>query len=73
MKEEEKIFRGELFCPADPELKAIKLRSHKLSARYSRTAVPVARSPAPLIRIRFTVFPLLFTPKRRGSVCFQLI
>lgn len=37
MKEEEKIFRGELFCPADPELKAIKLRSHKLSARYSRT------------------------------------
>lgn len=37
MSEEEKIFRGELFSPAAPELKAIKLRSHKLSAEYSRT------------------------------------
>lgn len=36
-KEEEKIFRGELFCPGDPDLKAMKLRSHKLSAEYSRT------------------------------------
>jgi len=37
MTEEEKIFRGELFSPGDPELKAMKLRSHKLSAEYSRT------------------------------------
>ncbi len=37
MKEEEKIFRGILFRPGDPELKAMKLRSHKLSAEYSRT------------------------------------
>ncbi len=37
VKEEEKIFRGELFCPGDSELRAIKLRSHKLSARYSQT------------------------------------
>lgn len=37
MNEEEKIFRGELFCPGAAELKAIKLRSHKLSAEYSRT------------------------------------
>jgi len=36
-REEEKIFRGELFCPGDAELRAIKLRSHKLSAEYSRT------------------------------------
>jgi len=36
MKEEEKIFSGKLFCPGNPELKAIKLRSHKLSAEYSR-------------------------------------
>lgn len=36
MNEEEKIFRGVLFNPADPELKAIKLRSHKLSAEYSK-------------------------------------
>jgi len=37
MREEEKIFSGILFSPGDPELKAIKLRSHKLSAEYSRT------------------------------------
>ena len=36
-REEERIFRGELFRPGDPDLKALKLRSHKLSARYSRT------------------------------------
>lgn len=38
MLEESKIFRGELFAPGDPELKAIKLRAHKQSAEYSRTA-----------------------------------
>ena len=37
MTEEEKIFAGQMFCPAHPELKAMKLRSHKLSAEYSRT------------------------------------
>ena len=37
MKEEEKIFKGLLFSPGDPELKAIKMRSHKLSAQYSQT------------------------------------
>ncbi len=37
MSEEGKIFRGELFAPGTPELKAIKLRSHKLSAQYNRT------------------------------------
>ena len=31
MREEEKIFAGTLFCPGDPDLKAIKLRSHTLS------------------------------------------
>lgn len=35
MNEEERIFQGVLFCPGDPELRAMKLRSHKLSARYS--------------------------------------
>ena len=38
MREEEKIFKGLLFCPGAPELRAIKLRSHKLSAAYSRTS-----------------------------------
>ena len=35
--EEEKIFAGVLFSPGDPELKAIKLRSHNLCADYNRT------------------------------------
>lgn len=33
--EEAKIFAGTLFCPADPELKAAKLRSHNLSQEFS--------------------------------------
>ncbi len=31
MREEEKIQKGILFCPADPDLKAIKLRTHNLN------------------------------------------
>lgn len=45
MTEEEKIFRGELFCPGDPALKAIKLRAHKLSAKYSRMEEDENRAP----------------------------
>ncbi len=37
MREEEKIVAGILFCPADPELKAIKLRTHNLNVDYNRT------------------------------------
>lgn len=37
MNEEEKIFRGQLFCPGDPQLRAMKLRSHKLSKEYSES------------------------------------
>lgn len=37
MTEEERIFAGILFCPGDPKLRAIKLRSHNLSSLYSRT------------------------------------
>lgn len=36
MTEEEKIRAGILFCPADPELKAIKLKAHKLNQDYNR-------------------------------------
>lgn len=56
MKEEQKIFDGQLFSPADAELKAIKLRSHKLSAEYSRTNeddVEVRASLAQLILAEF--------------------
>lgn len=37
MREEEKIKAGILFCPADPELKAIKLRTHNLNVDYNNT------------------------------------
>lgn len=37
MREEEKIKAGILFCPADPELKAIKLKTHKLNVDYNQT------------------------------------
>lgn len=37
MREEEKILAGVLFAPGDPELKAIKLRTHNLCAEYNRT------------------------------------
>jgi len=37
MTEEEKIFAGQLFCPGDPVLRAMKLRSHNLCTRYNRT------------------------------------
>lgn len=36
MREEEKIFAGTMYWPGDPELKAIKLRAHELSLRYSQ-------------------------------------
>lgn len=36
-REEEKIFAGKLFSPGDPELRAIKLRSHNLCEDYNRT------------------------------------
>lgn len=37
MREEEKIKAGILFCPADPELKAIKLKTHNLNLDYNNT------------------------------------
>lgn len=37
MTENEKRAAGLLFCPADPELKAIKRRAHRLDQDYNRT------------------------------------
>ena len=37
MREEEKINAGILFCPADAELKTIKLRTHNLNIDYNNT------------------------------------
>jgi len=36
MTEEERIFSGTPYSPADPELKKMKLKSHKLSQDYNR-------------------------------------
>lgn len=37
MSEEKRIFKGILFSPANPKLRAIKLQAHNLSSLYSRT------------------------------------
>ena len=37
MTEEQKIFAGKLFCPGDPELRAIKLKTHNLCPKYNQT------------------------------------
>ena len=37
MTEEQKIFAGQLFCPGDPALRAIKLRTHNLNVDYNKT------------------------------------
>ena len=37
MKAEERIFSGVLFAPGDPELRAIKLRTHNLNNDYNAT------------------------------------
>ena len=50
MTEEQKIFAGQLFCPGDPDLKAKKLRSHKLCAAYSRTDEDEIETRARLIK-----------------------
>ena len=36
MREEEKLLNGKLFCPGNPELKAIKLHCHNLCTAYNR-------------------------------------
>ena len=36
MREEDKINAGTMFCPGDPELKAMKLKAHKLNQDYNR-------------------------------------
>lgn len=37
MKQEERLAAGLVFCPGDPELKKIKLRTHNLCTEYNRT------------------------------------
>jgi len=37
MHEEEKLLSGVMFCPGDPELRALKLAAHNLNQDYNRT------------------------------------
>ena len=56
MREKEKIFTGILSSPGDPELKASKLRSHKLSAAYSRTDEDDVEIRAGLVKLMLAEF-----------------
>ena len=56
MREEEKIFAGQLFSPGDPELRAIKLRSHKLSKAYSDMQEDDAEARAELAKLILAEF-----------------
>ena len=49
-KEEERIFAGVLFTPGDPELRAIKLKSHDLSQAYNATAEVETERRAALLK-----------------------
>ena len=37
MSEEQRIFDGKLYCPADADLKAKKLKTHNLCTKYNTT------------------------------------
>ncbi len=37
MTQEERIFAGKMYFPGDPELRAMKLRSHNLCSKYNQT------------------------------------
>ncbi len=50
MREEEKIFAGQLFCPGHPDLRAIKLRTHDLNNDYNATYEHEVEKRAQLLR-----------------------
>lgn len=50
MREEEKIKAGILFCPGDPELRAIKLKTHNLNNDYNATYEDETEKRAAIIK-----------------------
>lgn len=50
MREEEKIFAGQLFAPGHPDLRAIKLRTHNLNVDYNATYEDETEKRAELLR-----------------------
>ena len=55
-REEEKIMAGVLFCPGDPELRAIKLKSHNLCSEYNRTFEDETEKRAEIVHQIFAHF-----------------
>ena len=55
-REEEKIMAGVLFCPGDPELRAIKLKSHNLCSEYNRTFEDETEKRAEIVKQIFAHF-----------------
>lgn len=53
MTEEEKIFAGKLYCPADPDLRARKLRAHNLCTRYNAAFEDDAAQRSEILRALF--------------------
>lgn len=53
MTEEEKIFAGKLYCPADPDLRARKLRAHNLCTRYNAAFEDDAAQRSEILRELF--------------------
>ena len=53
MTEEEKIFAGKLYCPADPDLRARKLRAHNLCTRYNAAFEDDAAQRGEILRALF--------------------
>ena len=56
MNEEQKIFDGKLFCPGEPELKAIKLRCHNLCHQYNDTFEDETEKRNELVKAIFGAF-----------------
>jgi len=56
MTEEEKIFAGVLFCPGDPSLRAMKLKSHNLCSEYNKTFEDETEKRAEIIKQLFGGF-----------------
>ena len=53
MTEEEKIFAGKLYSPADPDLRARKLRAHNLCTRYNAAFEDDAAQRSEILRALF--------------------
>ena len=56
MREEEKIFAGQVFWPGHPDVVAIKLRCHNLCTEYNRTFEDEKEKRAEIVQQIFGVF-----------------